>query len=212
MAKGFHQEQGIDYTETFSPVVRHSTIRVVLALAVQFGWPLHQLDVTNAFLHVILKEDIYMEQPQGLKDSSFPNHVCRLHKSLYGLKQAPRAWYERFLSFLIGLGFLPNFADASLFVHFHKGSITIILLYVDDLVLTGNDNQYMSSLLSHLNLVFDMKYLGPLHHFLGVEVSRTSTGLFFISNQVHQRPASSHIHDFCQASWVSLQLQEFLLH
>lgn len=83
--------------------------------------------------------------------SSFPNHVCKLHKSIYGLKQAPRAWYERFSSFLIGLGFHTTFADSSLFVRFHKGSISIILLYVDDLVLTGNDKQYINSLLTQLS-------------------------------------------------------------
>lgn len=148
VAKGFHQEQGIDYNETFSPVVKHSTIRVILALAVQFHWSLHQLDATNAFLHGILKEDIYMTQPQGFTDPSFPNHVCKLHKSFYGLKRAPRAWYERFSSFLIGLGFHTSFPDASLFVRFHKGSIAIILLCVDDLVLTGNDNCLLNWVLS----------------------------------------------------------------
>lgn len=126
---------------------------MILALAVQFHWPLHQLDVTNAFLHGILKEDIYTTQPQGFTDPSFPNHVCKLHKSIYGLKQAPRAWYERFSSFLIGLGFHRTFAEASLFVRFHKYSIAIILLCVDDLVLTGNDKQYINSLLTQLSLV-----------------------------------------------------------
>lgn len=178
VAKGFHQEQGIDYNETFSPVVKHSTIRVILALAVQFHWSLHQLDATNAFLHGILKEDIYMTQPQGFTDPSFPNHVCKLHKSIYGLKQAPRAWYERFSSFLIGLGFHTSFPDASLFVRFHKGSIAIILLCVDDLVLTGNDKQYINSLLTQLSPVFETKYLGHPHHFLGIEVNHTTNGLF----------------------------------
>lgn len=91
VGKGFHQEPGIDHNETFSPIAKHSTIRVVLASAIHFNWPLHQLDVTNAFLHGILKEDIFMLQPQSFIDPQFPNHVCKLLKSLYGLKQAPRA-------------------------------------------------------------------------------------------------------------------------
>ena len=116
VAKGFHQEYGVDYTETFSPVVKQSTVRVVLALAIHFNWVLDQLDVTNAFLHGILNEDIYMVQPTGFVNACFPTHLCKLHKSLYGLKQALRAWYERFSNFLLGLGFHTTYADPSLFI------------------------------------------------------------------------------------------------
>jgi hypothetical protein len=93
VAKGFDQESGVDFTETFSPVVKTFTIRVILALAVQFNWVICQLDVSNAFLYGHLLEVVYMEQPRGFGDSQFPSHVCRLHKSLYDLKQAPRAWF-----------------------------------------------------------------------------------------------------------------------
>ena len=91
--------------ETFSPVIKPPTVRIILSLTVQFNWPLRQLDVRNAFLHGHLKEEVFMVQPSGYVDSRFPNHVCKLQKSLYGLKQAPRAWFERFSTQLLHMGF-----------------------------------------------------------------------------------------------------------
>lgn len=105
IANGFHQQEGLDYTETFSPVVKHSTIQIVIALAVHHHWPICQLDVQNAFLHGFLSEEVYMRQPQGFTDPNFPNHVCKLHRSLYGLKQSPRTWFQRFSDYLEELGF-----------------------------------------------------------------------------------------------------------
>jgi hypothetical protein len=104
VAKGFEQQSGIDYTETFSPVIKPSTICILLALAVHFSWPIRQLDVSNAFLHGSLMEKVFMEQPQGFKDATHPHYVCKLHKAIYGLKQAPRAWFNRFSSFLLDIG------------------------------------------------------------------------------------------------------------
>ena len=99
VAKGFSQIHGLDFEDTFSPVVRHATIRIILSIAVTSGWPLHQLDVKNAFLHGYLSEEVCMEQPPGYTDSQFPQHVCSLKRALYGLKQALRAWFQRFRSF-----------------------------------------------------------------------------------------------------------------
>lgn len=93
----------MDYTETFSPVVKHNTIRFVLSLAVSKKWPVRQLDVRNAFLHDYLNEHVYMRQPSGFIDKQFPNHFCKLQRSIYGLKQAPRAWFQRFTYFLLQL-------------------------------------------------------------------------------------------------------------
>jgi histone deacetylase 1/2 len=94
VVRGFTQQHGMDYTETFSPVVKPATIRLVISLATAHSWPIHQLDVKNSFLNGDLQETVYCEQPSGFIDSSFPAHVCHLRKSLYGLKQAPRTWFH----------------------------------------------------------------------------------------------------------------------
>ena len=91
VAKGFHQQAGLDYDETFSPIIKPTTVRIILTLTAQFSWPFRQLDISNAFLHGFLKEDVYMAQPQGFIDQAQPGYVSKLHKSLYGLKQAPWA-------------------------------------------------------------------------------------------------------------------------
>jgi hypothetical protein len=177
VAKGFHQQQGIDFNETFSPVIKPPTVRMVLSLAVSLHWPLRQLDVSNAFLHGILKEEVYMSQPQGFVDPQHPHYVCKLHKSIYGLKQAPRAWFERFTGQLLQFGFVASTADSSLFICKTKTTIAYLLLYVDDIVLTSNTPTFLDQLIHHLNSVFELKDLGSLNYFLGIQVTRDSTGL-----------------------------------
>lgn len=116
VAKGFKQRYGIDYEETFSPVVKPTTIRVLLSLAVSRGWSLRQFDIQNAFLHGILHEEVYIKQPPEYEDPKYPTYLCKLDRSLYGLKQAPRAWFSRLSEKLQALGFIPSKADVSLFI------------------------------------------------------------------------------------------------
>ncbi|KAJ0579128.1 putative RNA-directed DNA polymerase [Helianthus annuus] len=123
VAKGFRQQSGVDYHETFSPVVKPVTIRTVLSLAVSNNWPVKQLDAQNAFLHGDLEETVYMTQPPGFVDPTKPHHVCRLHKSLYGLKQAPQAWFTKLSTALQQVGFYGSKTDPSLFIYNHRGSI-----------------------------------------------------------------------------------------
>jgi hypothetical protein len=178
VAKGYTHVPGLDYTDTFSPVIKATTVRVVLSLAVTNKWPLRQLDVKNAFLNRHLTEHVYMEQPPSYIDPRFPNHVFQLKKALYGLKQAPRAWFQRFSSFLLQLGFYCSRADTSLFVLHKHCDIIYLLLYVDDNIIKGNNPSLLENFTCKLNSEFATKDLGSLSYFLGLEATPTTDGLF----------------------------------
>ena len=124
--------------------------------------------MSNAFLHAILKEDVYMHQPPGYMDSLHPSYVCKLHKSLYGLKQTPRAWLVRFTFHLLHLGFIASLANNFLFIFQSSSSIIYLLLYVDDIIVTGNNSSQIANLITTLSQLFELKDLGPLNHFLGI--------------------------------------------
>jgi len=145
-----------------------------------------QLDINNAFLHGSLQEDVYMIQPSGFVDSTMPTHICKLHKSIYGLKQAPRAWYDKLSSFLLTLGFQQSKSDSSLFIYSKKDIILFLLVYVDDVLLTGNDSQVMSDIIRQLGVHVSLKDLSDLHYFIGVEVQQTREGIF-LSQQKYIR-------------------------
>jgi hypothetical protein len=138
--------------------------------------------VKNDFLHDTLTETVYYSQPTGFADPANPDLVCCLKKSMYGLKQAPHAWYSRFTSFLLSLGFAEAKSDTSLFV-FHRGSDTVyLLLYVDDIILIASSIELLHRTIFALQREFAMKDLRPLHHFLGITVERRPDKLF-----LHQR-------------------------
>ena len=138
VVKGFSQKQGIDFDKIFSPVVKMSSIRVVLGLVASLDLELEQLDVKTTFLHGDLKEEIYMDQPEGFKLKGNEHMVCKLKKSLYGLKQAPRQWYKKFDLFMVGHRYTRTNADHCVYVKkFPNGKFVILLLYVDDMLIVG---------------------------------------------------------------------------
>ncbi|XP_051210964.2 disease resistance protein RPM1-like [Lolium perenne] len=138
VAKGFRQRYGEDYEDTFSPVVKPTTIHLLLALAVSRGWHLHQLDIQNAFLNGVLEEEVFMRQPPSFEDPLRPSHLCHLKKAIYGLKQAPRAWHARLSSVLGSLGFRASTADTSLFILSKPDLTMFLLVYVDDIIVVSS--------------------------------------------------------------------------
>ena len=183
MARVFQQEQGHGYEETFSPIAHMTTVRTLLAVASVRQWLISQLDVKNAFLNGEHHEEVYMQPPPGY--SILDGMVCQLCRSLYGLKQAPRAWFEHFSSVVIDAGFKPSDHDPALFVHTSPRGRTL-LLYVDDMIITGDDSQSIAFVKQRLSETFLMSDLGPLRYFLGLEVTSTSDSIFLSQEKYTQ--------------------------
>ncbi|KAG7578814.1 GAG-pre-integrase domain [Arabidopsis thaliana x Arabidopsis arenosa] len=180
VAKGYTQQEGIDYIDTFSPVAKLASVKLVLGLASIHGWTLTQMDVTNAFLHGTLDEEIFMSLPQGYTPANGvlpPNPVCRLHKSLYGLKQASRQWYHCFSNVVLQAGFIQSPGDNTLFVK-QRGTVFIALLvYVDDIMIASNSDSELQALKDALHAAFKIKDMGAPKFFLGLEIARNATGI-----------------------------------
>ena len=178
VAKGYTQKYGVDYEETFAPVAKMNTIRMLISCAANLGWELHQLDVKNAFLHGNLQEEIYMHIPPGFNTTQTEGKALRLYRSLYGLKQSPRAWFDRFRKVMIQLGYKQSNGDHTLFYKRNAGKLTILIVYVDDIVITGDDDMGIYNLKKWLTKEFEVKDLGQLRYFLGIEVSRSAKGIY----------------------------------
>ncbi|XP_040372840.1 uncharacterized mitochondrial protein AtMg00810-like [Rosa chinensis] len=149
-----------------------------MSLAANLDWPLQQFDVKNAFLHGELSEEVYMDLPPGYEASTGCRFVCKLNKSLYGLKQSPRAWFGRFSQAMRRFGYKQSNSDHTLFLKRCEGKLTALIIYVDDMIITGDNSEEVERLKDLLASEFEMKDLGSLKYFLGIEVARGSSGIF----------------------------------
>ncbi|KAL5770394.1 hypothetical protein ACOSP7_014548 [Xanthoceras sorbifolium] len=174
VAKGFFQQYGMDYKETFVLVAKKTTVRTLIAVASIRQWHISQMDVKNTFLNGDLHEEVYMASPPGVSHN--PGEVCKLKKSLYGLKQALRAWFEKFSTVITSFGFSSSNHDSALFVKCTNDGRILLSLYVDDMIITGDDVDGIAVLKSELTRQFEMKDLGSLRCFLGIEVAVSPKG------------------------------------
>ncbi|GIL91628.1 hypothetical protein Vretifemale_19249, partial [Volvox reticuliferus] len=175
VAKGYEQRAGIDYGELFAPTTRSVSLRALLAVAATKGMPIHQLDVSTAFLNGELEEELWMQQPPGY-ESADPTQACRLKKSIYGLKQAPRCWYVKLVAALDKLGFNPSQADPALFIKKDENGIVYLLVHVDDIITTSDDEELIRKVKDAVGKVFKIRDLGEAKVFLGMEISRGENG------------------------------------
>ena len=161
VAKGYTQTYGVDYQDTFAPVVKMNIVRVLLSLSTNCQWSLQQFDVKNAFLHGDLEEEVYMETHASFTIDFKINGVCKLKKALYGLKQSPRAWFGRFTAAMKKMEFKQSQGDHTLFIKKSRnGKITILIVYVDDIIVTGDDLEEIEKLKKQLAKEFEIKELG----------------------------------------------------
>lgn len=173
VAKGYSQEKGIDYNETFAPVVRYESIRFLIALAAKYNLNIHQMDAVTAFLNGNLKEEIYMEQPEGIDDGT--GRVCKLQKSIYGLKQASRVWNETLNKVLLNMGLTRSETDQCIYYNIVNDEITYIAIYVDDVLIFSNKMKYIERIKKSLSKHFKMKDMGEGSSILGIRITRSTS-------------------------------------
>ncbi len=188
VAKGCNQRFGIDFHETFSPVVRYSTIRILLALAVREKMFLHQIDVSTAYLNSSLQDEIFMQQPPNFVNDKSPNKVLRLHKALYGLKQSGKEWNSRLDATLRIMDFVPCGNEPCLYKGTKKNKLVLIAVYVDDIIIGCSDKSVVLEVKAQISNEFQVIDKGQLRHFLGMEIEREGeTGIIRLGQSQYIR-------------------------
>ncbi|GJV74665.1 retrovirus-related pol polyprotein from transposon TNT 1-94 [Tanacetum coccineum] len=189
---GYAQKEGIDFEESFEPVAQLEAVRLFIAYAAHKSFTVYQMDVKTAFLYGPLKEEVYVNQPDGFVDPYHPDKVYRLKKALYGLKQAPRAWYDELSNFLVSNGFSKGSIDPTLFITKHGEDILLVQIYVDDIIF-GSTNPKLSKRFGKLmHSKFDMSMMGELKFFLGIQIHQSPRGIFINQAKYAQEILKKH--------------------
>jgi hypothetical protein len=177
VARGFVQWEGINFDDTFAPVARMESVRLLLALAAQKSWCVHHMDVKSAFLNGDLKEEVYVHQPPGFAIPGKEGTVLRLRKALYGLRQAPWAWNAKLDSMLKEMGFEQSPHEAVIYRRSNGGNTLLVGVYVDDLVITDTKDAEVAAFKEEMKVTFQMSDLGLLSFYLGIEVHQDDSGI-----------------------------------
>ena len=186
VAKGFTQKEGIDYTETFSPVSKKDSLHIILALVAHLDLELQQMDVKTTFLNGDLEEEVYMKQPEGFSSREGEHLVCKLKKSIYGLKPASRQWYYKFHGVITSFGFIENPMDQCIYQKVSGSKTYFLVLYVDDILLATNDKGMMHGVKQFLSKNFDMKDMGEASYVIGIKIHRDrSRGILGLSQETY---------------------------
>nr|GEW65409.1 retrovirus-related Pol polyprotein from transposon TNT 1-94 [Tanacetum cinerariifolium] len=194
VAKGYAQKEGVDFEESFAPVALLEDVRLFNTYAVHKSFTVYQMDVKTSFLYGPLKEEVYVNQPDGFVDPYHPDKVYRLKKALYGLKQAPRAWYDEFSNFLVSKGFFKGSIDPTLFITNHRGDILLVQIYVDDIIF-GSTNPKLSKQFEKLmRSKFEMSMMGELKFFLGIQIHQSPCGIFINQAKYAQEILIKHVY------------------
>lgn len=173
VAQGFTQQYGTDFDETFCPVVRQESLRLLMALSVKYGLSLHQVDVTTAFLNGTLDDEVYMQQPKGFECQGKEELVCKLNKSIYGLKQSPRCWNSTLDTYLKEIQFTQTTSDPCIYYQKTGQDMMFIGVYVDDIILAARNEKQLKRIKEKLSNKFNIKDLGELKYFLGMKVEQS---------------------------------------
>ncbi|GKA35390.1 retrovirus-related pol polyprotein from transposon TNT 1-94 [Tanacetum coccineum] len=197
VAKGYRQEEGIDFEESFAHVARLEAVGMFIAYAAHKNITIFQMDVKTAFLNGLLKEEVYVSQPEGFIDPEFLDHVYRLKKALYGLKQAPCAWYDKLSSFLIENGFTNGIVDPTLFTRRHGEDILLVQVYVDNIIFGSTNPDFSKRFANLMKNNFEMSTMGELKFFLGLQVHPSPRGIFISQSQYAIELLKKHGLDEC---------------
>ncbi|GJX96150.1 retrovirus-related pol polyprotein from transposon TNT 1-94 [Tanacetum coccineum] len=197
VVKGYKQEEGIYFEESFAPVAHLEAVRMCVAFAAHKKITIFQMDVKTAFLSGPLKEEVYVSQPYGFVDPDFPDHVYRLKKALYGLKQAPLAWYDKLSSFLIEHHFTKGIVDPTLFTRRHGGDILLVQVYVNDIIFGSTNPDFSKRFANLMKNNFEMSMMGGLKFFFGLHVHQSPRGIFISQSQYAIELLKKHGMDEC---------------